>query len=176
MLKRILISVVCLLCSFVSRGEGRMQPDSTVLDALTAKLHEYFEAMKHEPLDAQKAECDFLIESTSDSLIRSHIARTIYDYYIDNPVMGVEAVALHVYDRWFQPGLVKMSDMELMAARMFAEFNRQIRRLASESFIFMIRAVRTAESSPCCSVIFSRQNLSRLSSMLYIPVTAVGNG
>ena len=125
MLKRILISVVCLLCSFVSRGEGRLQPDSTVLDALTAKLHEYFEAMKHEPLDAQKAECDFLIESTSDSLIRSHIARTIYDYYIDNPVMGVEAVALHVYDRWFQPGLVKMSDMELMAARMFAEFNRQ---------------------------------------------------
>ena len=125
MLKRILISVVCLLCSFVSRGEGRMQPDSTVLDALTVKLHEYFEAMKHDPLDAQKAECDFLIESTSDSLIRSHIARTIYDYYIDNPVMGVEAVALHVYDRWFQPGLVKLSDMELMAARIFAEFNRQ---------------------------------------------------
>lgn len=126
MLKRFIILVVFVLCTFVCRGEGRMQPDSTVLKALTTKLSEYFEAMKYESLDLQKAECDFLIESTSDSLLRGHIARTIYDYYIDSPVMGVEAVALHVYDRWFQPGLVKMnSDMELMAAKVFAEFNRQ---------------------------------------------------
>ena len=39
--------------------------------------------------------------------------------------MGAEAVAIHVYDQWYKPGLVKMSsDMELLGAQIFAEFNR----------------------------------------------------
>ena len=103
-----------------------MQKDTTVLNALSAKLHEYFEAMKYESVDQQKWECDFLIESTSDSVLRSHVARTIYDHYSKSPVMGSEAVAIHVYDQWYKPGLVKMSsEMELLAAKIFAEFNRQ---------------------------------------------------
>lgn len=126
MLKRTIILLFLSLCAFVCRGEGRMQPDSTVLNALTSRLAEYFEAMKYEPLQVQMGECDFLIESSSDSLIRGHIARTIYEHYVDSEVMGAEAVAVHVYDKWFQGGLVKMnSDLELMAARIFAEFNRR---------------------------------------------------
>ena len=40
--------------------------------------------------------------------------------------MGSEAVAVHVYDRWFAPGKVKMkNDMDLFNARIFADFNRQ---------------------------------------------------
>ena len=103
-----------------------MQRDTAVLNALSAKLNGYFEAMKYEPLELQKGECDFLIESTTDSLLRSHVARTIYDHYSKTPVMGAEAVAIHVYDQWYKPGLVKMnSEMELLAAKLFAEFNRQ---------------------------------------------------
>ena len=103
-----------------------MQKDTAVLNALSAKLLEYFEAMKYESFDLQKGECDFLIESTSDSLLKSHVARTIYDHYSKSPVMGAEAVAIHVYDQWYKPGLVKMSsDEELFGAKVFAEFNRQ---------------------------------------------------
>ena len=95
------------------------------MNALTAKLYEYFEAMKYEPVQVQMGECDFLIESISDSLLRSHVARTIYDHYSASPVMGVEAVAIHVYDKWYKPGLVKMSsEAELLGAKIFAEFNR----------------------------------------------------
>ena len=40
--------------------------------------------------------------------------------------MGVEAVAVHLVDRGFIPGEVKMSsDIELMDARIFADFNRE---------------------------------------------------
>ena len=120
MFKKLIIFVL-LLFSVVCSGQ-----DDTVLDALSEKLEEYFEAMKYEPVEVQKGECDFLIESTSDSLIRTHVAQTIYKHYIDSPVMGSEAIAIHVYDKWFQPGLVKMeSDMELLGAKIFAEFNRQ---------------------------------------------------
>ena len=125
MLKRLLILLPLMLCTFVCRGEGRAQRDSAVLNALSAKLAEYFDAMKYEPVQMQMEECDFLIESTSDSLLKSHVARTIYDYYSKSPVMGTEAVAIHVYDNWYKPGLVKMSsDMELLGAQIFAEFNR----------------------------------------------------
>ena len=115
-----------LLCTVLCRGEGRAQLDSAVRAALTEKLAEYFEAISRESMDVQMAECDFLIESSEDSLIRTHIAQTIYDHYIGSSVMGAEAVAIHVYDQWFKPGLVKMSsDMDLLGAQIFAEFNRQ---------------------------------------------------
>lgn len=99
--------------------------DTAVCNALDSKLMEYFEAIKHEPVDVQKAECDFLIGSTNDSLIRNHVAQTIYDHYIGSPVMGFEAVAIHVFDNWFLPGKARMrSDMDMLGARIFAEFNR----------------------------------------------------
>ena len=125
MLNRTVIFLILLLCTCVCRAEDHAQKDTAVMNALTAKLYEYFDAMKHEPVQVQMNECDFLIESTSDSLLKSHVARTIYDYYSKSPVMGTEAVAIHVYDQWYKPGLVKMSsDMELLGAQIFAEFNR----------------------------------------------------
>ena len=126
MLKKIVILITFLLCTLVCGAEERVQKDTAVLNALTAKLQEYFEAMMYESVQVQMGECDFLIESTSDSLLRSHVARTIYDHYSKSPVMGAEAVAIHVYDQWYKPGLVKMSsDAELFGAKVFVEFNRQ---------------------------------------------------
>lgn len=124
-MKRIVVSIVSLLLLFSVSGAAQ-QLDSAKREALEAKLAEYFEALKYENLDVQKEEADFLIESTSDSLVRQFVACTVYDHFIDSPVMGSEAVAVHVYDRWFAPGKVKMSnDMDLLNARIFADFNRQ---------------------------------------------------
>lgn len=100
--------------------------DSSVCKVLNGKLMEYFEAIKHEPVDVQKEECDFLIGSANDSLIRDYVAQTIYDHYLDSPVMGFEAVSIHIYDNWFRNGKANMrSDMDMLGARIFAEFNRQ---------------------------------------------------
>ena len=124
-MKRIVVSIVSLLLLFSVTGAAQ-QLDSAKREALEAKLAEYFEALKYENLDVQKEEADFLIESTSDSLVRQFVACTVYDHFIDSPVMGSEAVAVHVYDRWFAPGKVKMkNDMDLFNARIFADFNRQ---------------------------------------------------
>lgn len=100
--------------------------DTAICNALNSKLKEYFEAIMHEPVDVQKAECDFLIESSTDSLVRNHVAQTIYDHYADSPVMGFEAVAIHIYDGWFKTGRARMrSDIDMLGAGIFAEFNRQ---------------------------------------------------
>ena len=124
-MKRIVVSIVSLLLLFSVSGAAQ-QLDSAKREALEVKLAEYFEALKYESLDVQKEEADFLIESTSDSLVRQFVACSVYDHFIDSKVMGAEAVAVHVYDRWFAPGKVKMkNDMDLFNARIFADFNRQ---------------------------------------------------
>lgn len=107
-------------------GEAYAQLDSTVREALDKKLSEYFAAIDRAGTDVQKEECDFLIETCTDSLMRQHVALTVYDHYVSSKVMGAEAVAVHIFDKWFATGKVSMrNSSELLAARMFAEFNRQ---------------------------------------------------
>lgn len=101
------------------------QLDSTVRKALDAKLHDYFKAIEREDHEMQKGECDFLIETCTDSLMRQHVALTVYNHYRDSKVMGAEAVAIYVYDTWFATGKVRMkNDSEYFAAKVFADFNR----------------------------------------------------
>lgn len=113
-----------VLCQSVK--DEAVSLDSTVKVALDTRLAEYFAAIERAGTDVQKGECDFLIETCTDSLMRQHVALSAYEHYRDSKVMGSESVAIHIFDNWFQTGRVKMrSDAELFAARVFAEFNRQ---------------------------------------------------
>ena len=126
MLKRIVISVFVLLGVLCSQRAYCQSLDPTVAARLDERLAEYFAAIEREGTDVQKEECDFLIETCTDSLMRQHVALAVYGHYIDSKVMGAEAVAIHVFDKWFASGQVKMrSDAEMLAAKIFAEFNRQ---------------------------------------------------
>lgn len=117
----ILISFLCL--SSISKAQ---ELDPLQQKALSDKLAEYFAAIEREGTEVQKQECDFLIGSSEDSLVRQFIALEAYEHYMTSPVMGSEAVAIHVLDNWFIPGKVKMkSDIDLINARVYADFNRQ---------------------------------------------------
>lgn len=125
--KSIKSMAVILLLMMAGAGMGcAQQLDSAVKLALDRKLAEYFAAIEREGQDVQAGECDFLIDSCTDSLMRQHVALTAYEHYRDSKVMGSEAVAVHLFDKWFNPGKVRMrSETEMLAARIFAEFNRQ---------------------------------------------------
>lgn len=106
-------------------GQRAGIPDSTVFARLDSLMDSYCEAMMAESLETKCGEVDFLIGSASDSLVRQHIALHLYEHYVDAPLMGEEAVAIHIYDKWFEPGIVKMrGEFDLMAAEVFAKFNR----------------------------------------------------
>lgn len=118
--------MVLMLAGLAAAGACAQELDPTVREALDSKLEEYLAAIGREGTDVQKGECDFLIGTCTDSLMRQHVALTVYEHYRDSKVMGAEAVAIHVFDKWIMPGKVRMrSDAEMMAARVFAEFNRQ---------------------------------------------------
>ncbi len=122
-LKSIFIAVVLFL-AFPAWMSAQI--DSTSLKALDTRLEEYFKTLEAEPLEVKARECDILIESAKSDDVRSYIAQKVYDHYFNSPVMGDEAVAIHVTDSWFSTGKAEMrSEMELLDARIFADFNRQ---------------------------------------------------
>ena len=102
------------------------QTDTSGFAPLGAKLAEYYVAMEREPLHVQMQECDFLIETATDSAVRQFVAQDVYRHYIESPVMGAENIAVHVFDKWFASGLVQMNSQdEFHDARNYADFNRQ---------------------------------------------------
>lgn len=122
-MKRTISIISFILCFFIS---GAQQLDSLRHAALNQKISEYFGALIHESIEVQKAEADYMIEAASDSLVRQAAASAIYEHYVASPLMGAESVAIHVFDKWFRTGKVRMySDMDFLTARIFADFNRQ---------------------------------------------------
>ena len=100
--------------------------DTARFAALGLKLAEYYDAMERESLSVQQQECDFLIETATDPVLRQYIAQNIYEHYSASPVMGAENVAVHVFDKWFAGEGLPMASPEAYAqARTYADFNRQ---------------------------------------------------
>lgn len=112
--------IAALVCVFTLPAQAQ-EP----YPELGAKLEEYFTALAGEKPAVQKAECDFLIESCRDSLVRQYVTLKIYRHYLSSHIMGDDAVAVHVADKWLLSGKVKMaSEEDLLNAKIYADFNR----------------------------------------------------
>ena len=131
-MKRLLTVLLAVFFTF------SLQAQEDRFEALGAKLEEYFTALAGDPVPVQNAECDFLIESCQDSLTRQFVALKIYDHYLNSKIMGDDGVAVHVADTWLIPGKVAMhSELDLLNAKVFAEFNRQA-QLGAEAPALMV--------------------------------------
>ena len=116
-MRKLLLSLSALLFSL---GAFAQQP----YPELGAKLDQYFIALAGESASVQNEECDFLIETCQDSLVRQYTALKIYDHYLKSKIMGDDAVAVHVARKWFLSGAVKMkSDEDLLNAQIYVKFN-----------------------------------------------------
>ena len=116
-MRRLLLSLVALGASLALYAQ---QP----YPELGAKLDQYFLALAGEPVAVQNEECDFLIETCQDSLVRQYTALKIYDHYLKSKIMGDDAVAVHVAREWFLSGKVKMkSEEDAFHAQLFVQFN-----------------------------------------------------
>lgn len=123
-MKRLIVSILLLFSlGYSARAQA---PDSTQYDALGAKLDEYFAALAGSSAEVQNAECDFLIRSCQDSLVRQWVTLHIYDHYLKSPIMGDDAVAVHVAKEWLLSGKVPMhSALDKLNAEVFVMFNEK---------------------------------------------------
>ena len=72
-MKRLILALAALGASLVLAAQ-EPYPE------LGAKLEQYFAALAGEPASVQAEECDFLIESCRDSLVKQYTALKIYDH------------------------------------------------------------------------------------------------
>lgn len=93
--------------------------------SLDSLLEVYCASMGQESIEVKQSECDFMISSAADSVTRQHIAQKLFDYYALPPVMGEESVAIYLYDKWFDSGLLSIgNEFARMDAEIFVMFNR----------------------------------------------------
>lgn len=102
------------------------QLDSTNMAKLNALLEEYYDALLPESLDVKESEFDSIISECKDEEVRSFVAHSILKHYMDPPLMGEEAVAIYIYEKWFMTGKAAIrDDWEQFEAELFYRFNRQ---------------------------------------------------
>ena len=122
-MRRLLLTILLALAALT---ELSAQADSTVRAALGARLEEYCSALTAESAEVKCGEADFMIDSCADPETRRFTAAWLYSRYFSSKVMGDDAVAIHIYDRWFAgEGLEMYSELEQLTADIFAEFNRR---------------------------------------------------
>jgi len=115
---RKLFAALLLLASmtFVANAQ-----DGTVFYSVT----NYLKSLMNEPVSDIIAGVDELIESSDDKTLNSQIAGIVYDYFAKSPIMGHDAVAVHVADNWFLNKKLEWSDQSTYPQLYtYAEFNR----------------------------------------------------
>ena len=121
-MRKAALILLCAVCAVSLRAQAPSDGANAVLDSLAVN---YLVAIQGESVETKQGECDFLIGTIRDSLLRRHLAVTLFNYYKDAPVMGDEAVAIHLYDKWFAPGLLHFAgEFEGLEAEMFCNMNR----------------------------------------------------
>lgn len=95
----------------------------------TAKFHkgieEYFDSLLYYPTDTINSRIDRLITALPDKKEQAKVAGAAFDYFYGSPVMGMEAVSLHIAENWFLNGKLEWANPESWhLLYTFAEFNR----------------------------------------------------
>jgi hypothetical protein len=123
MMRRVLCIALALILGTGLRAQDRQS--EAAYAALDSLIIRYVGAIQAESVETKTGECDFLIGSVKDSLMRNHVAAKLFSYYREAPVMGDEAVAIYLYDEWFAKGKVAFrGEFEGLDAEMFCNMNR----------------------------------------------------
>ena len=88
-------------------------------------VKDYFDSLIYNPVDTIIDRVDRLIAAAPDDGSRATIAGMAFDYFSTSPLMGVEAVAVHVADEYFLSHKLRWSDDNTFPLLYtYAEFNR----------------------------------------------------
>ncbi len=111
-----------LLALAIFSGVTLRAQEPAVFNSVT----EYFESLSTLPADSISARVDSLVLQGGDKEKMSRIAGMAFDYFSTSPIMGHDAVAVHVADRWFLNHELEWSDPDTFPMLYtYAEFNRR---------------------------------------------------
>lgn len=117
---RRMFAIWMLILAFVSAAA---QEPATNHPSVTA----YLQTLLEKPVDTINLCVDRLIDSVGRQQpeLQSKVAGIAFDFFTDSPVMGHEAVAVHIADNWFLNDRLKLENESLYPILYtYAEFNR----------------------------------------------------
>lgn len=119
-----IIVLVCLV-GIESCGTNRRTAEAAGESRSETITPQFMTSLLTEPSHRQTAIADSIILSQGDTSSQRKTALQMYDFYSSAPIMGAEGIAVHLTDRWFADGTIKMrSPAELMQAKLYADLNR----------------------------------------------------
>ena len=137
-MKRFLILLLSLLLPLILPAQ----------DKLETKLDEYVKSMRGMSTEVQSEECDFIISNCLEESIKQQVTFYLYNHYLKSEIMGDDAVAVHIADRWILSGKVPShSEIEKIQIRLFADFNRSS-LIGSQAPEITLRDIYGAPQSP----------------------------
>ena len=126
-----------------------------------ASVTAYLQTLLEEPVDTIDMHVDRLIDSVGRQHpeLQSKVAGIAFDFFTASPVMGHEAVAVHIADNWFLNRRLKLENEELFPViATYAEFNRRslVGCPAPELEMEDIRGipVQVRDAATACNVLF----------------------
>lgn len=126
-----------------------------------ASVTAYLQTLLEEPVDTIDTRVDRLIDSVGRQHpeLQSKVAGIVFDFFTASPVMGHEAVAIHIADNWFLNRRLKLENEELYPIiATYAEFNRRslVGCPAPELEMEDIHGipVRVRDAATACNVLF----------------------
>ena len=140
-----------LLTLFLALWTANAQETFTTHSSVTR----YLQTLLEKPVGAINQDVDRLIDSVGiqHPELQSKVAGIAFDFFTDSPVMGHEAVAVHIADNWFLNDRLKLENESLYPLiRTYVEFNRSslvgadAPELAMESIDSLRVSVRETES------------------------------
>ena len=112
-----------LLTLFLALWTANAQETFTTHSSVTR----YLQTLLDQPVGAINQDVDRLIDSVGiqHPELQSKVAGIAFDFFTDSPVMGHEAVAVHIADNWFLNDRLKLENESLYPLiRTYVEFNR----------------------------------------------------
>ncbi len=102
-----------------------LRAQEEVLSRVDSLVDNYTAFISRESAEVKKGECDYLIGSLADTVMKARVASRLYGIYSGSRVMGDESVAIYLWDKWLSDKTLPMpSEEDWLDAKMFAEFNR----------------------------------------------------
>ncbi len=114
--------IIVPLLSFIMICSATISQAQNVFES----VKDYFENLTNLPVDSIKARVDLLINQGETPKQQADIAGVAFDWFSASPIMGYDAVAVHIADNWFLNKKLQWSNPDTYPMLYaYAEFNRQ---------------------------------------------------
>lgn len=120
--------IILIIISFISVVSLFAQEQTATIDTNLLKVNKYISLIIDQTPsvpDSLIKMSDYLIGVSKDSIMKTYVARFLFDKFFNSPIMGMETPAIYLANNYFLNGKLKgFHSEDLAMLNLFVEFNK----------------------------------------------------